>query len=69
MRSTTHAFSDNARRALHDATLQQALAKAGIGFVDKRRVAIAELPDHLTSAYRLGQEVAAQRRIRGTRAP
>ncbi len=34
-----------------------------------RDVAIAELPDHLTSAYRLGQEVAAQRRIRGTRAP
>jgi len=46
MRSTTHAFSDNARRALHDSTLQQALAKAGIGFVDKRRAAIAELPEY-----------------------
>jgi multimeric flavodoxin WrbA len=34
-----------------------------------RDVAIAELPDYLPSAYRLGQEVAAQRRIRGTRAP
>ena len=46
MKSTTRAFSDNARRALHDVTLQQALGKAGIGFVDKRRAAIAELPEY-----------------------
>jgi L-lactate dehydrogenase complex protein LldF len=45
MKPTSHAFSDNARRALEDATLQQALAKAGVGFVDKRRTAISELPE------------------------
>jgi len=46
MKSTTHAFSANARRALGDASLQQALAKAGVGFVDKRRAALAELPEY-----------------------
>jgi L-lactate dehydrogenase complex protein LldF len=40
MKPTSHAFTANARQALHDATLQQALAKAGVGFVDKRRAAI-----------------------------
>ena len=45
MKPTSHAFSDNARRALNDATLQQALAKAGVGFVDKRRAALSELPE------------------------
>ena len=45
MKSTAAAFADNARRALHDATLQQALAKAGVGFVDKRRAAINDLPE------------------------
>ena len=45
MKPTSRAFADNARQALHDATLQQALAKAGVGFVDKRRAAIADLPE------------------------
>jgi L-lactate dehydrogenase complex protein LldF len=45
MKPTSHAFTDNARRALHDATLQQALAKAGVGFVDKRRAALSDLPE------------------------
>ncbi len=45
MKPTSHAFSANAQRALHDATLQQALAKAGVGFVDKRRAAIEDLPE------------------------
>ncbi len=45
MKPTSHAFSGNAHRALHDATLQQALAKAGVGFVDKRRAAIDGLPE------------------------
>lgn len=45
MKPTSHAFTDNARRALHDVTLQQALAKAGVGFVDKRRAVVADLPE------------------------
>ncbi len=45
MKPTSHAFSSNAHRALHDRTLQQALAKAGVGFVDKRRAAIDGLPE------------------------
>ena len=45
MKPTSHAFSANAHRALHDATLQQALAKAGVGFVDKRRAAILGLSE------------------------
>jgi len=45
MKPTSHAFTDNARRALHDVTLQQALAKAGPGFIDKRRAAIDDLPE------------------------
>ena len=45
MKPTSGSFSDNARRALHDVTLQQALAKAGVGFVDKRRAALSDLPE------------------------
>ena len=45
MRPTSHAFAANAAEALADADLQKALAKAGIGFVDKRRQAIAALPE------------------------
>jgi L-lactate dehydrogenase complex protein LldF len=45
MKPTSHAFAQNAHRALNDATLQQALAKAGVGFVDKRRAAIDALPE------------------------
>ena len=45
MKPTSHAFAGNAQRALDDATLQQALAKAGVGFVAKRRAAIDDLPE------------------------
>ncbi|MHB1214315.1 MAG: LutB/LldF family L-lactate oxidation iron-sulfur protein [Thiobacillus sp.] len=45
MKPTSHAFTDNARHALHDRTLQQALGKAGAGFVDKRRAAVDALPE------------------------
>jgi L-lactate dehydrogenase complex protein LldF len=45
MKPTSAAFTNNARRALHDVTLQQALAKAGVGFVDKRRDALSDLPE------------------------
>ena len=45
MKPTSHAFSENAHRALDDAALQQALAKAGVGFVAKRRAAVDDLPE------------------------
>ncbi len=45
MKPSSHAFAANAHRALNDATLQQALAKAGVGFVGKRRAAIDALPE------------------------
>jgi len=38
-------FQDRARRALQDQTLQQAMNKAQGGFVDKRREAMAQLPE------------------------
>jgi L-lactate dehydrogenase complex protein LldF len=46
MKSTTHRFVENAEAALRDSSLQQALAKAKSGFVDKRRKAIARLPEY-----------------------
>jgi len=45
MKPSSHAFVDNARRALNDSTLQQALAKARGGFVDKRQAALDDLPE------------------------
>ena len=42
---TTAAFKDNARRALADRELQQALAKMKAGFVDKRLRAVERLPE------------------------
>ena len=45
MKSTAHLFKENARRALSDSNLQHALARAKSGFVDKRRKAIAALPE------------------------
>ena len=45
MKSTAHRFKAQAREALHDDTLQQALGHAKSGFVDKRAAAVAELPD------------------------
>ena len=44
MKSTSRQFNANVRRALHDATLQQALLRVGPGFVDRRRQSLAELP-------------------------
>jgi L-lactate dehydrogenase complex protein LldF len=45
VKPTSHAFAGNAQRALDDASLQQALAKAGVGFVARRRAAVADLPE------------------------
>jgi L-lactate dehydrogenase complex protein LldF len=42
---TSLAFKDNARRAMADATLQQALGFAKAGFQDKRAAAAARLPE------------------------
>lgn len=45
MQSASHAFKEQAVAALQDQTLQQALARAKSGFVEKRRKAIAALPE------------------------
>ena len=45
MRPTTHAFPENARRALADERLQKVLATATTGFVEKRRQAAERLPE------------------------
>ena len=45
MKSTSRQFSANARRALDDVGLQQALLKVGSGFAERRRQALAELPN------------------------
>ncbi len=45
MDSSTHLFKHNTRVALHDETLQRALAKARGGFVDKRAAAVNALPE------------------------
>lgn len=45
MRTSPAQFKQNARAALHDTRLQQALAKARGGFIDKRRAAIDALPE------------------------
>lgn len=45
MKSTAHRFVDNARAALLDPQLQAALDRAGPGFVDKRKAALAALPE------------------------
>lgn len=45
MKPSSRAFADNAHRALHDRTLQEALAKAGVGFVARRRAAVDALPE------------------------
>ena len=45
MRSTSHAFKRQAAAALLDQDLQEALARAQGGFVDKRRAAIDALPE------------------------
>lgn len=44
MQSTARAFPDNAHQALHDANLQAALARFGLGFPVKRKLAIDRLP-------------------------
>lgn len=45
MKSTAHAFKAQAKIALANADLQRALGRAKGGFVDKRRAAIAALPE------------------------
>src|SRR5919106_3581811 len=45
MQATSLAFKDNARRALSDPALQQALSLAKSGFQEKRRIAAARLPE------------------------
>ena len=44
MQSTARVFPDNAHQALHDANLQAALARFGLGFPVKRKLAIDRLP-------------------------
>jgi len=45
MKSTTRHFKQNSRAAITNTQLQQALAKARGGFIDKRRDAISALPE------------------------
>ncbi|HSE79761.1 MAG TPA: lactate utilization protein B [Alphaproteobacteria bacterium] len=45
MRSTSHAFKDNAHRALDDQVLQRAMGIMKTGFLDKRLQAIEGLPE------------------------
>ncbi len=45
MQRSTSEFKHQAEVALQDVTLQRAMAKAKGGFVDKRRVAVARLPE------------------------
>ena len=45
MQATTHAFKDNAARALADKQLQQALGHVRGGFVAKRALAVERLPE------------------------
>jgi L-lactate dehydrogenase complex protein LldF len=45
MEPTSHAFKDNARRALNDQQLQRALGNVKQGFIAKRATAVARLPE------------------------
>src|SRR3982751_4170502 len=45
LQSTSHAFKENASRALEDAELQRALKPVGVRFVDSRAAAAARLPE------------------------
>ena len=45
MQVTSPTFKDNARQALADAQLQQALRNVRSGFIDKRRIAAEALPE------------------------
>ena len=45
MEPTSHAFKDNARRALNDPQLQRALGNVKQGFIAKRAAAVAGLPE------------------------
>ena len=56
MKSTAHRFVDNARAALLDPQLQAALDRAGPGFVDKRKAALAALPE-FEALRRAAQEI------------
>ena len=45
MHPTSHAFPENAKRALNDETLQYMLRKSGKGFQEKRATAAQRLPE------------------------
>jgi L-lactate dehydrogenase complex protein LldF len=45
MQSTSHAFKENAQRALHDPRLQRAMENLRHGFQERRRQAAAALPE------------------------
>lgn len=45
MRSTAHEFAANARKALRDPVLAEALARSRTGFVERRREAVALVPE------------------------
>src|SRR3546814_12066392 len=45
MQATSRRFKDNAREALQDPRLQQALGRMKVGFVEKRARAVAALPE------------------------
>ena len=63
MKSGSRQFNANARHALQDTTLQQALRRVGAGFAGQRRRALAELPgaDALRERARLIKERALAR--------
>src|SRR6476659_8409141 len=42
---TSPAFKENARRALHDPQLQRALGHVEAGFIERRALAVAALPE------------------------
>ncbi|MBL8672965.1 MAG: lactate utilization protein, partial [Alphaproteobacteria bacterium] len=45
MQSTSHTFKDNASAAIKNASLQRALGKMKVGFIDKRAKAAARMPE------------------------
>ena len=45
MKSSSHTFKKNSEQALLDTQLQSALDKAGSGFIERRRAAMAALPE------------------------
>jgi L-lactate dehydrogenase complex protein LldF len=56
LKPRSHAFEANVRSALRDPDLQQALGKIKGGFIDRRRAALADLPEY-ASMQRTGREI------------